>query len=104
MNIAERERIVMPKCPMYLLTWLSYVSFKIQTYIFPFQAKVRSAALKLEQQIILADCQVLAAILNFINQVLPTTAVRIDKTLKKQEMGKTSNFPGFEKLTFFLQK
>jgi len=31
-------------------------------------AKVRSAALKLEQQIILADCQVLAAILNFINQ------------------------------------
>ena len=80
MNIAERERIVMPKCPMYLLTWLSYVSFKIQTYIFPFQAKVRSAALKLEQQIILADCQVLAAILNFINQVLPTTAVRIDKT------------------------
>ena len=90
----------MPKCPkaknlcqilsmlayvlhilwIYVLTWLSYVSFEIHTYIFPFQAKVRSAALKLEQQIILADCQVLAAILNFINQVLPTTAVRIDKT------------------------
>ena len=72
----------------YILTWLSYVSFKIHTsYIFPFQAKVRSAALKLEQQIILADCQVLAAILNFINQVLPTTAVRIDKTLKKTGNG-----------------
>jgi hypothetical protein len=34
-----------------------------------FQAKVKAAAMKLEQQIILADCQVLAAILNFINQV-----------------------------------
>ena len=30
---------------------------------------MKAAALKLEQQIILADCQVLAAILNFINQV-----------------------------------
>ena len=36
------------------------------------QAKQRAAALKLEQQIILADCQVLAAILNFINQVFTT--------------------------------
>ena len=36
---------------------------------FIFQAKINAIALKLEQQIILADCQVLAAILNFINQV-----------------------------------
>ena len=40
-----------------------FLSFKC------FQAKIKAAALKLEQQIILADCQVLAAILNFINQV-----------------------------------
>jgi hypothetical protein len=31
--------------------------------------KTRAAALKMEQHIILADCQVLAAIINFINQV-----------------------------------
>lgn len=43
-----------------ILLWKDSISF---------QAKVRAAALKLEQQIILADCQVLAAILNFINQV-----------------------------------
>ena len=84
-DIAWKISICMNQSKESVSDFVNFGSFSI--FSFTFQAKVRSAALKLEQQIILADCQVLAAILNFINQVLPTTAVRMDKTLKKTGNG-----------------